>query len=139
MRLEGAQNARAGAGRLHLQGGGNQPARISLWSLPAKEEIRQKNLFSVSEVRMFWHPQGEYLCVKGRCPPPCAHSAESHFQPTHLWALPGVACTRRRCGIEPLLRRCAPPLRHIKRSQHSKACAAASTAHALLSSLGRPR
>lgn len=28
------------------------------------QEIRQKNLFSVSEVRLFWHPQGEYLCVK---------------------------------------------------------------------------
>lgn len=46
------------------QGGGNQPARVSLWSVPEMQEIRQKNLFSVSEVRLFWHPQGEYMCVK---------------------------------------------------------------------------
>ena len=34
--------------------------------MPQREEIRQKNLFSVSEVRLFWHPQGESLCGKAR-------------------------------------------------------------------------
>lgn len=46
------------------QAGGNLPARISLISFPDRKELRQKNLFSVSDVRMFWHPQGTYLAVK---------------------------------------------------------------------------
>lgn len=40
---------------------GNSPARIALISLPEREEVRQKNLFSVSEVRLHWHPQGTYF------------------------------------------------------------------------------
>ncbi|BDA47339.1 Eukaryotic translation initiation factor 3 subunit B [Coccomyxa sp. Obi] len=46
------------------QAGGNLPARISLISFPEKRELRQKNLFSVSDVRLFWHPQGDYLAVQ---------------------------------------------------------------------------
>ncbi|KAF5175883.1 Eukaryotic translation initiation factor 3 subunit b [Thalictrum thalictroides] len=45
-------------------GGGNQPARVSLIQLPGKEELRQKNLFSVSDCRMYWQSNGEYLAVK---------------------------------------------------------------------------
>lgn len=45
-------------------GGGNQPARVSLVQIPGKEEIRQKNLFSVSDCRMYWQSNGEYLAVK---------------------------------------------------------------------------
>ena len=45
-------------------GGGNQPARVSLISLPSKKEIRSKNLFSVSDVRMFWQQSGDYFAVK---------------------------------------------------------------------------
>ncbi|PIA45848.1 hypothetical protein AQUCO_01600232v1 [Aquilegia coerulea] len=45
-------------------GGGNQPARVSLMQLPGKEELRQKNLFSVSDCRMYWQSNGEYLAVK---------------------------------------------------------------------------
>ena len=45
-------------------GGGNQPARVALISLPSKKEIRSKNLFSVSEVRMFWQQSGDYFAVK---------------------------------------------------------------------------
>ena len=44
---------------------GNTPARVSLWAIPSRKEIRQKQLFNVSDVKMFWHPQGDYLCVKG--------------------------------------------------------------------------
>ena len=33
------------------------PARIVLVKIPERTEIRQKNLFSVSDVRIFWHPQ----------------------------------------------------------------------------------
>jgi translation initiation factor 3 subunit B len=44
--------------------GGNTPARVSLWQLPGRTELRQKQLFSVCDARLFWHPQGDYLCVK---------------------------------------------------------------------------
>jgi translation initiation factor 3 subunit B len=42
----------------------NHPARIILLNIPGKDEIRQKNLFNVSDVTMFWHPAGSYLAVK---------------------------------------------------------------------------
>ncbi|KAL3690224.1 hypothetical protein R1sor_016533 [Riccia sorocarpa] len=45
-------------------GGGNQPARVSLISIPSREELRQKNLFSVSDCKMYWQSSGEYLAVK---------------------------------------------------------------------------
>ncbi|KAI3742981.1 hypothetical protein L1987_60682 [Smallanthus sonchifolius] len=45
-------------------GGGNQPARVSLFQIPGKEELRQKNLFSVSDCKMYWQSNGEYLVVK---------------------------------------------------------------------------
>lgn len=49
--------------------GGNLPARISLMRMPDRTELRQKNLFSVADVQMFWHPQGDYLAVQARhCP-----------------------------------------------------------------------
>ncbi|KAK9104755.1 hypothetical protein Scep_021599 [Stephania cephalantha] len=45
-------------------GGGNQPARVSLVQIPGKEELRQKNLFSVSDCQMYWQSNGDYLAVK---------------------------------------------------------------------------
>uniref|UniRef100_A0A0E0R2Q8 Eukaryotic translation initiation factor 3 subunit B n=1 Tax=Oryza rufipogon TaxID=4529 RepID=A0A0E0R2Q8_ORYRU len=45
-------------------GGGNQPARVSLVQIPGKEELRQKNLFSVSDCKMYWQNSGEYLAVQ---------------------------------------------------------------------------
>ncbi|CAA2985342.1 eukaryotic translation initiation factor 3 subunit B-like [Olea europaea subsp. europaea] len=45
-------------------GGGNQPARVSLLQIPSKEELRQKNLFSVSDCKMYWQSNGDYLAVK---------------------------------------------------------------------------
>lgn len=45
-------------------GGGNQPARVSLVQIPSKEELRQKNLFSVSDCKMYWQSNGDYLAVK---------------------------------------------------------------------------
>ncbi|MED6203662.1 Eukaryotic translation initiation factor 3 subunit B [Stylosanthes scabra] len=44
-------------------GGGNQPARVSLIQIPGKEELRQKNLFSVSDCKMYWQSNGDYLAV----------------------------------------------------------------------------
>ncbi|XP_031473083.1 eukaryotic translation initiation factor 3 subunit B-like [Nymphaea colorata] len=45
-------------------GGGNQPARVSLIQIPGREELRQKNLFSVSDCKMYWQSSGDYLAVK---------------------------------------------------------------------------
>ncbi|KAL6846837.1 hypothetical protein ACP4OV_024285 [Aristida adscensionis] len=44
--------------------GGNQPARVSLVQIPGKEELRQKNLFSVSDCKMYWQNNGHYLAVQ---------------------------------------------------------------------------
>jgi len=45
-------------------GGGNQPAKVSLVQIPGREELRQKNLFSVSDCKMYWQSNGDYLAVK---------------------------------------------------------------------------
>ncbi|GFZ08327.1 translation initiation factor 3B1 [Actinidia rufa] len=45
-------------------GGGNQPARVSLLQIPSREELRQKNLFSVSDCKMYWQSNEDYLAVK---------------------------------------------------------------------------
>ncbi|GER55854.1 eukaryotic translation initiation factor 3subunit B [Striga asiatica] len=44
--------------------GGNQPARVSLVQIPSNEELRQKNLFSVSDCKLYWQSNGDYLAVK---------------------------------------------------------------------------
>jgi translation initiation factor 3 subunit B len=45
-------------------GGGNVPARVVLIRAPDRTELRQKQLFSVSDVRLHWHPAGTYLAVE---------------------------------------------------------------------------
>ncbi|DBA01398.1 TPA: hypothetical protein N0F65_007295 [Lagenidium giganteum] len=42
----------------------NVPARVSLIELPSRREVRQKNLFNVSDCKLTWHPNGTFLCVK---------------------------------------------------------------------------
>lgn len=42
----------------------NQPARATVMSIPTREVVRSKNLFNVSDCKLHWHPQGDYLCVK---------------------------------------------------------------------------
>ncbi|PWN87706.1 translation initiation factor eIF-3b [Acaromyces ingoldii] len=42
----------------------NQPARASVMSIPSRDIVRSKNLFNVSDCKLHWHPQGDYLCVK---------------------------------------------------------------------------
>lgn len=42
----------------------NQPARATVMSIPGREIVRSKNLFNVSDCKLHWHPQGDYLCVK---------------------------------------------------------------------------
>lgn len=43
---------------------GNQPARVSLMSVPSKEILATKNLFNVSECKLYWQNQGHFLAVK---------------------------------------------------------------------------
>jgi len=42
----------------------NNPAKVMLMEVPSRNELRQKNLFSVADLRMTWHDQGHFLCVK---------------------------------------------------------------------------
>ncbi|KAL2316031.1 Eukaryotic translation initiation factor 3 subunit B [Schizosaccharomyces pombe] len=42
----------------------NQPARVALISIPSKSTIRTKNLFNVSDCKLYWQSNGDYLCVK---------------------------------------------------------------------------
>ncbi|XVF37250.1 hypothetical protein REPUB_Repub19eG0130400 [Reevesia pubescens] len=49
---------------VHELGGGNQPTRVSLVQIPSKEELRQKNLFSVSDCKMYRQSNGDYLAVQ---------------------------------------------------------------------------
>ena len=43
---------------------GNSPARVTLVEIPSRKELRQKNLFHVSECNIHWQAQGAYMCVK---------------------------------------------------------------------------
>lgn len=42
----------------------NTPARVSVVEIPSRRDLRQKNLFNVSECRLHWQNEGTYLCVK---------------------------------------------------------------------------
>ncbi|KAJ7597144.1 eukaryotic translation initiation factor eIF2A-domain-containing protein [Mycena floridula] len=42
----------------------NQPARVTLMSFPSRTILRQKNLFNVTECKLYWQNQGDFLCVK---------------------------------------------------------------------------
>ncbi|TYJ52427.1 eukaryotic translation initiation factor 3 subunit B [Cryptococcus floricola] len=42
----------------------NQPARVNLMALPSRAILRSKNLFNVSDCKLYWQGQGDYLCVK---------------------------------------------------------------------------
>ncbi|MCL7040899.1 hypothetical protein MKW94_002648 [Papaver nudicaule] len=44
--------------------GGKQPAKVSLVQIPGKGELRQKNVFSVIDSKMYWQSNGEFLAVK---------------------------------------------------------------------------
>ncbi|KAH9039803.1 translation initiation factor eIF-3b [Lactarius pseudohatsudake] len=42
----------------------NQPARVTLLDYPDRTVLRQKNLFNVSECKLYWQNQGDFLCVR---------------------------------------------------------------------------
>jgi len=44
--------------------GNNIPARVTLMEIPSKKEKRQQNLFNVTECKLYWQKDGDYLCVK---------------------------------------------------------------------------
>lgn len=42
----------------------NQPARVTVINFPTRSVLRQKNLFNVSDCKLHWQNQGDFLCVK---------------------------------------------------------------------------
>ncbi|EPX70803.1 translation initiation factor eIF3b [Schizosaccharomyces octosporus yFS286] len=42
----------------------NQPARVALMNVPSKQTIRTKNLFNVSDCKLYWQSNGDFLSVK---------------------------------------------------------------------------
>ncbi|KAH8096621.1 translation initiation factor eIF-3b [Cristinia sonorae] len=42
----------------------NQPARVTVMEFPSRQILRQKNLFSVTECKLYWQNQGDFLCVQ---------------------------------------------------------------------------
>lgn len=42
----------------------NQPARVTLMSFPSRQVLRSKNLFNVSNAKLSWQNQGDFLCVQ---------------------------------------------------------------------------
>jgi len=43
---------------------GNTPAKVVLIEIPSRKELRQKNLFNVTDCKMHWQSKGKYLAVK---------------------------------------------------------------------------
>jgi translation initiation factor 3 subunit B len=43
---------------------GNIPAKVVLVEIPSRKELRQKNLFNVTDCKMHWQSRGKYLAVK---------------------------------------------------------------------------
>lgn len=43
---------------------GSNPAKVGLMSIPSKEIVRTRNLFNVSDAKLHWQSDGDYLCVK---------------------------------------------------------------------------
>lgn len=42
----------------------NQPARVNLLAVPSRTVLRSKNLFNVTDCKLYWQNQGDFLCVK---------------------------------------------------------------------------
>ncbi|CAG8519052.1 20482_t:CDS:10 [Gigaspora rosea] len=43
---------------------GNQPARVTLLNIPSKEILRTRNLVNVTDCKIHWQSNGDFLCVK---------------------------------------------------------------------------
>jgi len=44
--------------------GKNQPATVALREIPSREILREKHLYSVQNIKMFWQSAGDYLAVQ---------------------------------------------------------------------------
>jgi len=42
----------------------NAPATVAIVEFPSRQVKREKHLYNVVDIKMHWHPQGDYLCVK---------------------------------------------------------------------------
>jgi len=43
---------------------GDVPARVTLLDIPSRFEKKCKNIFNVADIKMNWHKNGDFLCVK---------------------------------------------------------------------------
>lgn len=43
---------------------GSQPAKVGLMTVPSKEVVRTRNLFNVSDAKLHWQSNSDFLCVK---------------------------------------------------------------------------
>jgi len=43
---------------------GSNPAKVVLMSIPNKENVRQRNVYNVTDAKLHWQSEGAYLCVK---------------------------------------------------------------------------
>jgi len=43
---------------------GDVPARVTLMDIPYRTERKCKNIFNVADIKMNWHKNGDFLCVK---------------------------------------------------------------------------
>jgi len=43
---------------------GSQPAKVGLMAVPSKEVVRTRNLFNVSDAKLHWQSNADFLCVK---------------------------------------------------------------------------
>ena len=43
---------------------GSQPAKVGLMTVPSKEVVRTRNLFNVSDAKLHWQSNADFLCVK---------------------------------------------------------------------------
>ena len=43
---------------------GSNPAKVGLMSIPSKEIVRTKQMFNVTDAKMHWQSQAQYVCVK---------------------------------------------------------------------------
>jgi len=43
---------------------GNNPAKVTLVEMPSRKELRQKAVYSVADIELYWQQNGKYLCCK---------------------------------------------------------------------------
>jgi translation initiation factor 3 subunit B len=49
---------------VYLAGEKEQPGKLLMYQLPEKKEIRSRSYMGAQDLKMFWHPQGDFLALK---------------------------------------------------------------------------